>query len=66
MRSTKVRDLDDFLAGVATTPEDVQALERVRRFNRLDPKEYLAFLMMFAPRHPPGREIPPRQEPFSL
>lgn len=66
MPSTDVRDLDDFLAGVPTTAADVQILERVREFNRLDPHEYLAFLMIFAPRHPPDREIPQRQEPFTL
>lgn len=49
----------------ALTPDEIAALERVRELNRMDPHEYLAFLLAFAPMHPPGREIIDG-EPFSL
>lgn len=66
MPLTEASDLDDFLAGVPTTPADVEALDRARQFNHLDPHAYLAFLMAFAPQHPPDRSISGGQEPFTL
>ena len=66
MPSTSSRDLEDFLAGAPTTSDDVAALERLRQHDRLDSRQYLEFLLAFAPRHPPSREVPPRSEPFRL
>jgi hypothetical protein len=66
MRSNGAPDLDGFLDGFVTTPEDVAALDRVRSLNYLEPVEYLRFLLAFADLHPPTREIPPRHEPFVL
>lgn len=66
MPSTSKSDLDDFLAALPTTPADVEALERVRQFNYLDPQACLAFLMAFAPQHPPRRETSEGWEPFTL
>lgn len=59
-------DLEGFLDGMTTTPEDVLALHRVRSLDSLDPVEYLRLLLAFADLHPPTREIPPRHEPFVL
>ena len=66
MRSNGTPDLDGFLDGVPTTPEDVAALTRARSLDYLEPVEYLRFLIAFAELHPPGREIPSRHEPFVL
>ena len=62
----KPSDLTGFLDDTPTTAEDVEALLRVRSYDRLDPMAYLAFLLEFAPQHPPTREIPPLHEPFVL
>jgi hypothetical protein len=66
MQSNETPDLDGFLDGVTTTPEDVEALARVRSLDYLGPVEYLRFLIAFSALHPPTREIPPRHEPFVL
>ena len=60
------RDLASLFTGDATTTTDNAALEVARTLNALNAVEYLHFLMQFAPRHPPSREIPPDHEPFSL
>jgi hypothetical protein len=51
---------------VPTTSEDVEMLRTVRKLDRLGPAEYLEFLLAFSDRHPPGRDIPPKHEPFIL
>ncbi len=56
----------DLERDVTTTEADVAALEQVRQFNTMDPYEYLRFHLLFAPQHPPTREIPPFHEPFVL
>jgi len=56
----------DLERDVPTTDTDVAALEAVRHLNAMDPYEYLRFLLLFAPQHPPTREIPPFHEPFEL
>lgn len=66
MRSNGSGDLDGFLDAMPVTPEDVEALERVRAHDVLGPVEYLEFLKAFAARHPPTREIPEGHEPFKL
>ena len=66
MQSKRTPDLEDFLAGMVTTPEDNAALEQVRSLDHLGPGEYLRFLMAFTERHPPTRQIPLRHEPFVL
>ncbi|HEX8155410.1 MAG TPA: hypothetical protein VF698_19910 [Thermoanaerobaculia bacterium] len=48
------------------TAEDVAALRRMRELNRMDPDEYLAFLIAFSERHPPTREVTSWPEPFEL
>jgi hypothetical protein len=52
--------------GVPTTAEDIAALSHVKAFDRMDPQQYLEFLLAFTDRHPPTREIPPNHEPFRL
>ena len=66
MRSNERVEVLDFETAVPTTAADVDALERARLFNAMDPHEYLAFLLAFTDRHPPGRDIPPFHEPFEL
>lgn len=66
MPSNETPDLDGFLDGVTTTPEDVEALARVRSLDYLEPVEYLRFLIAFSERHPATRDIPSRHEPFVL
>lgn len=58
-------DLIDF-SSVPTTPEDLAMLRGVRELDRLDPQQYLEFLIAFSERHRPTREIPERHEPFVL
>ena len=48
------------------TAADNAALERVRVLNAMDPHEYLAFLLAFAPQHPPSRDVTVWPEPFEL
>lgn len=48
------------------TSDDIAALERVKKFDHLDPQQYLEFLLLFTKQHPPTREIPERHEPFEL
>ena len=62
MRSNETPDLEGFLDGVPTTPDDVAALARARTLEYLEPVEYLRFLIAFSALHPPTREIPPRHE----
>lgn len=59
-------DLLDLERGIPTTAEDVAALERAKKLDRLSPEQYLQFLLTFTRSHPPGREIPPFHEPFRL
>ncbi len=66
MPSSDNRDLSHFLGGVETAPVEAAVLERVRDLDRLELVAYLHFLLQFAPRHPPSRELPERHEPFSL
>ena len=65
MRSNDNPERIDF-SSVPTTAEDVAALEHARTQDRLDPKQYLEFLLTFSKRHPAGREIPERHEPFVI
>ena len=65
MRSKSAPDLATF-APPDATGEDVEALTRVKVFDRMDPQQYLEFLLAFIDRHPPTREIPPNHEPFRL
>ncbi len=62
----RVEALDNFERDVPTTAADVEALERARSLNAMDPYEFLQFHLLFSPHHPPTREIPPFHEPFSL
>lgn len=48
------------------TPEESEFLWKVRELNRMDPHEYLEFLLQFAPMHPPSRETSEGVEPFEL
>jgi hypothetical protein len=50
----------------SATAEETEWLNRVRELDCMDSHQYLAFLLEFAPMHPPGREIPPFHEPFKL
>ena len=65
MRSKSDPEPIDF-SSVPTTPLDAQKLLEVRQLDRLNPQQYLEFLLAFIDRHPPTREIPPRHEPFVL
>ena len=56
----------DLERDVPTTEADIAAIERVRELNTMDPYEFLAFHLLFAPQHPPTRDIPPFHEPFEL
>jgi hypothetical protein len=67
MRSgERVEPLDTFEQDVRTTNADIAALERVRELDAMDPYEFLRFHLLFAPMHPPTRDIPPFHEPFTL
>lgn len=66
MQSKDKVDLTDFMEAMATTRDDVAALARAREANHLDRFEYLHFLQQFSLKHPAGREIPERHEPFVL
>jgi hypothetical protein len=67
MSSERRSELPDFEAALAVTAGDVAALEAARRRNTMTAHEYLAFLLEFAPRHPPDRSHPPADaEPFTL
>jgi hypothetical protein len=54
------------LAGVPTEAADIAALEVARKLDRLEPLQFLEFLLAFSERHPPDGEIPPYHEPFVL
>jgi hypothetical protein len=56
----------DFESDLSTTPVDIEALDRIRRFNYLPPREYLQFLLQFGKNVRPSREIEPSDEPFEL
>ncbi len=66
MTSKTRSEILDLESGVLITPADVAALERAKKLDLLSPEEYLRFLLTFSASHPPGREIPPRHEPFRL
>ena len=64
MPSNEASDLPEF---PEPTPEEREALERARQLNRMDPHEYLRFLLQFSKNHPPSRETnSPDDEPFTL
>jgi hypothetical protein len=56
----------DFESDLSTTSVDIEALDRVRRFNYLPPRQYLQFLLQFGQNVPPSREVHPFDEPFEL
>ncbi|MEO8035513.1 MAG: hypothetical protein ABI837_13840 [Acidobacteriota bacterium] len=66
MSSKKRAEVLDLEKAVPTTPDDIAALQSSRELNRLTPDAYLAFLLAFAPSHPPGRETSEGFEPFEL
>jgi hypothetical protein len=66
MQSKNKVDLSEFMEAMVTTPDDVAALDHVREANQIDRFEYLQFLEQFSAKHPAGREIPERHEPFAL
>ena len=53
-------------ADVPTTAADNDALWRVRDLNRMEPAEYLEFLLTFTEGVPASREICAFDEPFTL
>ena len=62
-----VEPLDTFEIDVPTTPEDNEALWRVRQLNTMSPEEYLQFLLTFTKNLPPSRETnSDSDEPFVL
>jgi hypothetical protein len=64
MQSNGASDLPEF---PEPTPEERDALERVRELNRMTPAEFLEFLSQFTKNHPPSRETnSPDDEPFEL
>ncbi|MCU1246437.1 MAG: hypothetical protein JWN02_2347 [Acidobacteria bacterium] len=56
----------DFDGDISTTLVDVEALDRIRKFNYLPPHEYLQFLLQFSKDLPPYRELECWDEPFEL
>jgi hypothetical protein len=68
MQSKKrVEPLDTFEADVPITPADNEALWKIRELNRMNPDEYLEFLLTFTANLPPSRETnSDSDEPFSL
>jgi hypothetical protein len=67
--SSRDSDLFDLEHGLPTTPEDVEALRRVRRSRRLSTEQYLRALAML-PRLPPRARRSKKRvyggEPFRL
>jgi len=64
--NARVEPLSNFDADVPTTAADNAALWRVRELNRMDPVEYLEFLLTFTDGAPASREIVAFDEPFTL
>lgn len=64
MRSKKRVELLDL---PEPTPAEAAALAAARKFNRMTPEEYLAFLEAFRTHHPAARKTDePWPEPFEL
>ncbi len=62
-----VEPLDELARELVLTPEQNEQLWRVRDLNRMDPKQYLDFLLAATKDLPPSREIlPPPKELFEL
>jgi hypothetical protein len=66
MRSNAQSNSSELELHFPGTEADSAALERARDLNVMSPRAYLEFLLTFAPFHPPGRELPPHDEPFRL
>jgi hypothetical protein len=66
MRSNAPGNSADLDLHFPASEADTAALERAREHNVMSPQAYLEFLLAFAPFHPPGRELPPHDEPFRL
>lgn len=66
MRSNVHAEIEELELDGLTTAADAVALNQMRELNRMDAHEYLAFLLAFTPMHPPGRDIWPDREPFTL
>ncbi len=64
----RVEPLDELEAGLATTPEDNEALWRVRELDRMSPQEYLEWCIELTRDLPSSREDinSPDDEPFTL
>lgn len=66
MRSNVHAESPELDLDFPATDEDIVAQERARSLNGMSPQAYLHFLLTFAPFHPAGRELPPRDEQFRL
>lgn len=68
MESKKQIDLlDELERDLALSPEENEALWRIRGLNAMDPHEYLQFLLQATKDTPASRETPPADaEPFEL
>jgi hypothetical protein len=60
--------LDELEAGLAITPEDNEALWRVRELDRMSPREYLEWCTFLTRNLPSSRDDlnSPDDEPFTL
>lgn len=63
----RTEPLDELERDLTLSAEENQALWEVRRFNAMDPHEYLRFLLQATKDMPASRELPPADtEPFEL
>ncbi len=62
-----VEPLDELAEELALTPEQNEQLWRVRQLNRMDPQQYLDFLLACTKDTPPSRDVLPEpKELFEL
>jgi hypothetical protein len=63
----RIEPLAELERDLALSPEENEALWRIRRLNAMDPHEYLRFLLAATKDMPASRQTPPADtEPFEL